>query len=60
MKPAKSASVYTPKRNRDDLGVKVELRDALNRIRLDGVHGAEPYAQAGVLLGRQHLHARFL
>ena len=53
---------YKLKLNSYDLGVDIELHDALNRIRFEHpevravvVTSAQG---AGVLLGRQHLHAR--
>ena len=55
---------YKLKLNSYDLGVDVELADALNRIRFEHPRGAlgDRHQRQGprLLLGRQHLHARRL
>jgi hypothetical protein len=69
--PATSTSPRTPasgpgyklKLNSYDLGVDVELHDALNRIRFEHPRCARSCHQlqgARLLLGREHLHARRL
>ena len=55
---------YKLKLNSYDLGVDIELNDAVNRIRFEhprSAHGGHHQrARPGVLLGGQHLHARRL
>ena len=55
---------YKLKLNSYDLGVDIELHDALNRIRFEHpeVQGGRDHQrqEPHVLLGRQHLHARHL
>ena len=53
---------YKLKLNSYDLGVDIELHDALNRVRFEHPEvrngGGDEPARPRVLLGRQHLHAR--
>ncbi len=53
---------YKLKLNSYDLGVDIELNDAINRIRFEHpevrTRGRHQREGQGVLLGRQHLHAR--
>jgi len=56
----KGSSPATTKLNSYDLGVDIELYDALNRIRFEtrgALRGPHFGARAHVLLRRQHLHA---